>query len=134
MTPDQDTYEGDIDALYAAATNMETTEGRIRHFVRNGFYLPIHDNYDCSPTGDPDFDRWMHRWLYMFSCTTGAERGAAMQVAFELFKAADHPYVAAGASFFCSAFSDATRRAYYAKAMSILYGDFYARLVGAEDE
>lgn len=99
-----------------------TTRERLNYFELCEYELPIIDNYACEPDSDPDFEQGMHRWLWLFRMSSGLERAAAIQLAVELFKDTTNVHLV-GANFFSSAFTDATRDAYYAKAMCMLYRD-----------
>ncbi len=99
-----------------------TTRERLNYFELFKYELPVIDNYVCEPMTDLPFEQLQHRWLWLFQMATGVERAAAIQLAVELFKATSTPHFV-GVPFFSHAFSDATRDAYYAKAMCMLYRD-----------
>jgi hypothetical protein len=99
-----------------------STEERIGYMKICKYDLPDIDNYDCVPMTDLPFEQGQHRWLWLFGMTKGVERAAVIQLAAELFKATTIPHLV-GVPFFCNVFSDATRDAYYAKAMCMLYRD-----------
>jgi hypothetical protein len=102
-------------------TDWNITE-RIGYMKMCEYELPDIDNYCCEPMADLPFEQLQHRWLWLFQMTTGIERAAAIQLAVELFKATSKPHLY-GVPFFSHAFDDATRDAYYAKAMCMLYRD-----------
>ena len=98
------------------------TEERIAYMKICEYELPDIDNYACQPMTDTVFEQRQHRWLWLFHMTTGVERAAVIQLAAELFKATSVPHLM-GVPFFSQVFSDATRDAYYAKAMCMMYRD-----------
>jgi hypothetical protein len=99
-----------------------STEERIGYMKICNYDLPDIDNYCCEPTTDLPFEQLQHRWLWLFQMSKGLERAAVIQLAVELFKATSIPHLSR-VPFFSPVFSDATREAYYAKAMCMLYRD-----------
>lgn len=98
------------------------TEERMVYMKMCRYELSDIDNYCCEPGSDPDFEQGMQRWLWLFRMTTGVERAAVIHLAVEFFKDTYNPHLV-GANFFGAGLCDATRDAYYAKAMCMLYRD-----------
>ena len=110
-----------MSAVLRDRTDWNTAE-RIAYMNLCEYELPNIDNYCCEPMTDQEFEMNQHRWLWLFRMSTGIERAAVIQLAAELFKATSNPHLY-GVPFFSHVFSDATRDAYYAKAMCMLYRD-----------
>lgn len=107
-----------IKAMYRRVKRTESTKDRIRIFELEGYDLTDLDNYSTVPGDDPVYEKSWHRWLYLFQLTTGVERAAVMNIAFELHRSSPNPNLH-GVGFFSHAFSDSTRDFYYAKAMCL---------------
>jgi len=104
-----------------ARTDWNTQE-RMDYMRLCRYDLSDIDNYACEPGSDIDFEQGMNHWLWLFRMTTGVERAAVIQLAVELFKNTSIRQLV-GANFFGAGLCDATRDAYYAKAMCMLYRD-----------